>query len=164
MNNCVLMAKITSNPELRYIQDTQRPITEMRVEIEGLGPNSPPATIKVIGWGNMAEQIKENYLEGDEIIAIGRLSMRNFDHPEGYKEKRAELIVSQIHRLGGSPVPETSASSHQDNVVSLESFKPQKETRVTTSRVETEVVDEDTSYPPTNYPPANDQDLDDIPF
>ena len=55
------MVKIASEPELRYTQDNQLPLTQMLVEIEGLGPNDPPGTLKAVGWGNLAAEIKEKY-------------------------------------------------------------------------------------------------------
>ena len=35
MNSFILMAKIISNPELRYTSDTQKEVTQMLVEFEG---------------------------------------------------------------------------------------------------------------------------------
>lgn len=165
MNSCVLMAKIVSDPELRYTQDNQMPITQMRIEIEGLGANDQPATLKAIGWGNMASTLKEEYKEGTQVIVMGRLSIRSFDHPEGFKEKRPELTISQIYPLTGWPNPPQELSQDSHNVVSLESFRPKSEVSessesmaISETMLETQESQETESVPP------NDQDLDDIPF
>ncbi|WP_341525877.1 single-stranded DNA-binding protein [Nostoc sp. UHCC 0302] len=102
MNSCVLLAEIIQEPQLRYTADNLG-VTEMLVQF----PNSqrledPPATLKVVGWGNLATEIQQNYHQGDRVILVGRLSMNTVDRPEGFKEKRAELTVQQIQPVGGS--------------------------------------------------------------
>lgn len=97
MNTCVLMAEITKAPQLRYTQDGQTPIAEMWVQFPPLRSGDPMPTIKVTGWGNLAQQIQEQFQEGDQVILEGRLGMNTIDRPEGFKEKQAELTVSRIH-------------------------------------------------------------------
>ncbi len=117
MNSCVLMAEIVSDPQLRSTQDNLD-VAEMIVRFEGLREDDPPATLKVLGWGNLASEIKNNYNQGDLIIIEGRLSMNTIERQEGYKEKRAELVASRIFALGASlnPTANLSASTtFQDN-------------------------------------------------
>lgn len=97
MNTCVLMAEITKAPQLRYTQDGQTAISEMWVQFPALRSGDPMSTIKVTGWGNLAQQIQEQFQEGDQVIIEGRLGMNTIDRPEGFKEKQAELTASRIH-------------------------------------------------------------------
>lgn len=110
MNSCVLMAEILEGPELRYTKDGQTPIAEMLVQFPGARAEDRPETLKVIGWGNLAQQIQEQYHPGDRVVIEGRLQMNTLDRPEGFKEKRAELTASRVHSLGaglemGAPAP-----------------------------------------------------------
>jgi single-strand DNA-binding protein len=100
MNSCILMAEIAQNPELRSTSDNQMEIAEMFVQFINAKPENPPALIKVVGWNNLAREIKEKYRQGDKVVIEGRLEMNTIDKPEGYKEKRAQLIASRIHPLG----------------------------------------------------------------
>jgi single-strand DNA-binding protein len=100
MNNCILLAEVIQDPQLRYTSDTQTPIAEMLVQFPGLRPEDPAATLKVVGWGNLAQEIQEKYHTGDRIVIEGRLGMNTLDRPEGFKEKRAELTAQRIHALG----------------------------------------------------------------
>ena len=100
MNSCILMAEIVQAPELRYTSDNQTPIAEMLVQFPGLRAEDPPATLKVVGWGNLAQEIQERYHQGDRVVIEGRLNMNTIDRPEGFKEKRAELTAQRIHTLG----------------------------------------------------------------
>lgn len=94
------MAEIVQDPELRFTPDNQTPIAEMWVQFPGLREEDPPAKLKVVGWGNLAQEIQQRYHVGDRIIIEGRLHMNTVDRPEGFKEKRAELTAQKIHLLG----------------------------------------------------------------
>lgn len=102
MNSCILMAQIIQDPELRYTADSQTPIAQMLVEFPSQRAEDPPARLRVVGWGNLANSIKENYALGDRVVIEGRLGMNTVERSEGFKEKRAELTVSRIYKLGGS--------------------------------------------------------------
>ncbi|MEB3341361.1 single-stranded DNA-binding protein [Okeania sp.] len=97
MNSCILMVQITKDPELRYTADAQLPVAEMIVEFSNIGKENKPALLKVVGWGNLAQEINEKYHEGDYVIVEGRLNINTIDRPEGFKEKRAELTASKIY-------------------------------------------------------------------
>jgi single-stranded DNA-binding protein len=114
MNSCVLMAKVVRNPQLRYTQDNQLAVCEMMVEFENPQPNTPPCNLKVVGWGVLATEMEQKYREGSQAILTGRLQMNVFDRQEGFKEKRAEFIVSHLYLLDSSP---------KSNVVDMNAYK-----------------------------------------
>jgi single-stranded DNA-binding protein len=170
MNSCVLMAEIIQEPQLRYTAENLA-ITEMLVQF----PNSQRAeeqlvTLKVVGWGNMATEIQQNYHIGDRVILAGRLGMNTVERQEGFKEKRAELTVQQIQPLGNSfsPSPSTTVTP------SVTSTPPQPpsptvvELRKATAPATTPVgvAPQPTNFVPTPPPPVTEQepDPDDIPF
>ena len=111
MNSCILMAEIVQAPELRYTSDTQTPIAEMFVEFPGLRAEDPASRLKVVGWGNLAQEIQERFHQGDRVVIEGSLRMNTIDRPEGFKEKRAELTAQRIHSLGADTALETSTAS-----------------------------------------------------
>lgn len=119
MNSCILMAEIVEDPQLRYTSDNLE-ISEMLVRFPGMRPDDPPATLKVVGWGNMAKEIQQNYHEGDRVLIEGRLGMHTIERREGFKEKRAELTVQRIHALGAdfdiSSSPRMETTQRQSEV------------------------------------------------
>ncbi|MEA5508712.1 single-stranded DNA-binding protein [Crocosphaera sp. UHCC 0190] len=123
MNSFVLMAKVIRSPELRYTQDSQKEVAQMLVEFEGRRTEDPSATLKVVGWGNLATQMKETCHEGDRVIIEGRLSMNTFERKEGFKEKRAELVVSHIY-----PLDSHSVTAPVDNVIPFDTSKSSAKT------------------------------------
>ncbi len=101
MNSCILIAQIVSDPELRSTQDNLS-VSTMMVEFESTKEGEDPGKVQVEGWGKLAEEMKNTYSAGNQVIIEGRLSMNLFDMPEGYKEKRAKLVASRIYPLGAS--------------------------------------------------------------
>ncbi len=146
MNSCILMAQIIKEPELRYTTDNQLPTSQMLVQFPALKPEDSPATLRVVGWGDLATEIKENFHEGDQVIIQGRLQMNSIDRPEGFKEKRAELSVSKIYKVGET----TGFSANPPN---------SSPTPVTTTPISAP-----STYKPTPERTAPEPDLDDIPF
>ena len=170
MNNCVLMAQIVSDPQLRQTQDGTN-VANMLVEFESARPEDPTSKLRVVGWGGLAEEISQQYKTGDRIIIDGRLSMNLIDTPEGYKEKRAELVISRIYPLGNSPqssspTPTTVSSISQDKTSNLVNLEPVRVAppKPTSNPVAPPAQEEKTPEPvstPGNY---TDEQLDDIPF
>ncbi|MHC5774231.1 single-stranded DNA-binding protein [Nostoc sp.] len=190
MNSCVLMAEIINEPQLRYTADNLG-VTEMLVQFpNSQKPEDPPATLKVVGWGNLATEIQQNYHQGDRVILVGRLTM-NTVPMEGFKEKRAELTVQQIQPVGGSfntdplpsatvtpsftetspPQPSSTSRPPQKDVPTYESPRPAptpatNPVGVTPQATSYEPVPQPTNYERTTYPAvkAEEPDPDDIPF
>lgn len=98
MNHCMLMAEITAEPQLRHTQDNT-PITEFTISFPGLRDDDATQQMQAIGWGNLAQELQEQYRIGDRVLLEGRLTMKTVDRPEGFKEKQAEMTVQKIHRL-----------------------------------------------------------------
>ena len=128
MNSCILMAEIIKEPELRYTPDNQTQIAEMLVQFPGPGPNDGPGTLRVVGWGNLAQEIHQQYHLGDRVIIEGRLNINTVERKEGFKEKRAELTAQRIYSLQAevmnqaSPAarpPATVPTTTPNNVVPL---------------------------------------------
>lgn len=148
MNSCILMAEIIKNPELRYTSDNQMAVTDMFVQFSpppGSRPDERSPTIEVVGWGKLATEIKENYKIGDRVTIEGRLEMITIER-DGYKEKRAKLVASQIYHLAIDTPLATGAA--------MTPSSPPSSSRASTST------------PParTEEPPSFDDEKDNIPF
>ena len=172
MNSCVLMAKVVSDPQLRSTQDGMN-IASMLVEFPSTREGEAPGTLKVDAWGGLAEEMKNSYSEGDNLIIEGRLSM-NVVEIDGYKEKKATLVASRIHSVGGavarktapvatsnssypSPIEPTEAPNN-NNVVDFASTLQSPPTAPTTVSNTTAVSEETTSDG------GSEEDWDKIPF
>lgn len=162
MNSCVLMAEVVQEPELRFTPDNQTPIAEMWVQFEALREGEPPAKVKVVGWGNLAQEIQERYHVGNRVIIEGRLHMNTIDRPEGFKEKRAELTAQKVYLLGSdasvsvssaSPAPTATVSASAPATESAPKAKPAPRANAAPAKT-----------PAYSAPASDPVDYDEIPF
>lgn len=101
MNHCLLEAEVMEAPQIRYTQDNQTPIAEMTVQVDGLRPDDPPSTLKVVGWGNLAQDLQNRVRAGQRLVLEGRMRINSVARADGVREKKAELTLSRLHPLGG---------------------------------------------------------------
>ena len=107
MNHCVLEVQVKKAPTIRYTQENKTPIAEMEVLFDGLRADDSPSELKVVGWGNMAQELQNRVQTGQKLVIEGRLRMNTIPRQDGTKEKHAELTLSKLHNL--------SATSQVDN-------------------------------------------------
>jgi single-strand DNA-binding protein len=162
MNSCVLMAEIVKDPELRFMQDGQTAIAEMTVQFPAFRAEDPMEMLKVVGWGNLAQQIQEQFHTGDQVVMEGRLNMVLVDRPEGFKEKRAEFTVGRIHRVQA----DLNAPRIANNPAATMSTpsQPKAAAAPATPKPATAPATPATAKPPATSPSDYEPNYDDIPF
>ncbi|QEY31392.1 single-stranded DNA-binding protein [Synechococcus sp. RSCCF101] len=101
MNHTLLEVTVLEAPQVRFTQDNQTPIGEMTVSFDGLRPDDPPGRLKVVGWGNLAQDLQNRVQVGQRLLVEGRLRMSTLTRSDGMREKRAELTLSRLHPLSG---------------------------------------------------------------
>ena len=106
MNHCILEVTVKKAPSIRYTQENQTPIAEMYALFESLRADDPPGEIKVVGWGNLAQDLQSRVREGQRLVLEGRLRMNTFTRQDGIKEKNAEITLSRFHEINPSSIPQ----------------------------------------------------------
>jgi single-strand DNA-binding protein len=112
VNHCLLEVEVVEAPKVRYTQDNQTPVAEMAVRFDGLRPDDPSAELKVVGWGNLAQDLQNRVNPGQRLVIEGRLRMNTVTRQDGVKEKRAEFTLARLHPLmaaGAPPSPRPAA-------------------------------------------------------
>jgi len=147
MNQCILMAEVVQPAQTRYTPD-QTAIAEAVVQYPGLRPDDPAGTLKVVGWGNLAQEVQDRCQPGQRFVFEGRLRMNTVERPEGFKEKLVELNISKMHAMGagaemGAPMQAPPAAAARPAPVQQQRPAPSA---------------------PAAAPPAPEPDYDDIPF
>ena len=130
MNHCLIQSVIKINPQMRYTKDNQIPIAEMTVGIKGLRNDDPINDLKVLGWGNIAQEMIDQLKEGDSVVLEGRLRMNSVTRKDGTKEKQAELTASRVHHISKREIDsnEISSETNQGNREETNEDMRQKET------------------------------------
>ena len=111
MNHCVLEVEVVDAPTVRYTQDNQTPIGEMTVRFDALRDGDPPGELKVVGWGNLAQELQTKVQVGQRLMLEGRLRMNTVPRQDGMKEKRAEFTLARMHPIGASASTPTPAAA-----------------------------------------------------
>ena len=145
MNHCILEVLVKKAPTIRFTQDNKTPIAEIEAQFDSLRADDPPSTIKVVGWGKLAEELKNTVQVNSKLVIEGRLRMNSVPRQDGTKEKRAEFTLSRIHPFSTNTNVSSIPSKHQSN---------QKNNSVTSQNAESVQWDSSPLIP----------DTDDIPF
>ncbi len=125
MNHCLLEVTVKVAPTIRYTQDNQTAIAEMDVSFDGLRADDPPGSIKVVGWGNLAQELHERVQVGQKLVLEGRLRMNTIPRQDGSKEKKAELTLSKIHSGPENNFSPSNMKNDSQNQTSKSSKVPQ---------------------------------------
>ena len=107
----MLEVEVSEAPTIRYTQDNQTPIAEMTVRFDGLRQDDAPGELKVVGWGNLAQDLQNRVQVGQKLMLEGRLRMNTVPRQDGTKEKRAEFTLSRLHPIGAAPQSAGSQSA-----------------------------------------------------
>jgi len=99
MNHCLIQGVINSAPQMRYTKENQTPIAEMIINFKGLRSEDPTRELKILGWGNIAQEMVDELKEGQNIVIEGRLRMNSVTRKDGTKEKQPELTASKVHQI-----------------------------------------------------------------
>ena len=115
MNHCILEILVKKAPTIRFTQDNKTPLAEIEAEFESLRTDAPPSTIKVIGWGKLAEELQNTVQVNSKLVIEGRLRMNSVPRQDGTKEKRAEFTLSRIHPFSTNKAVSSTPSKSPSN-------------------------------------------------
>ncbi len=118
MNHCMLEVMVKKAPTVRFTQDNKTPLAEIEAEFDSLRANEPPSTIKVIGWGKLAEELQNTVQVNSRLVIEGRLRMNTVPRQDGTKEKKAEFTLSRIHPFSSNIAVSSIAPKTQSNLKS----------------------------------------------
>ena len=168
MNQCVLEVEVIDAPTVRYTQDNQTPIAEMSVRFDPLRDGDPPSELKVVGWGNLAQELQNRVQVGQRLLIEGRLRMNTVPRGDGMKEKRAEFTLARLHPVGASPTTSSTATSSTVNSSTQGSPTPSgsaRPERPTPTKAAPAATPQRSEPEPTSWNAAPlVPDTDDIPF
>ena len=110
INNCVLIGRLTRDPELRYIPNSGQAVSTFSMAIDkGLSKdkkqemesqNKPTADfINIVVWGKTAENCA-NFLAKGRLVAVqGRLQSGSYEAKDGSKRYTTDVVASNVEFL-----------------------------------------------------------------
>ncbi len=114
----MLEVLVKKGPTVRFTQDNKTPLAEIEAEFDSLRADAPPSTIKVVGWGKLAEELQNTVQVNSKLVIEGRLRMNSVPRQDGTKEKRAEFTLSRIHPFSTNASVSSISSKPNSNQTS----------------------------------------------
>ena len=130
MNKCILMGRLTREPEMRYSQgENSVAIARYTLAVDHRykreGDEQTADFINCVAFGKAGEFAEKYFHKGTKITVVGRIQTGSFTSKEGQKVYTTDVVVEEQEfaesKNSGSGV-ETSNTSSNNNASSGEGF------------------------------------------
>jgi len=103
LNNCVIIGRLTRDPELRYTAGDAIPVSTFSLAVERSYKNKAGEKevdfINIVAWNKLAEHVTNYLTKGSMCAVVGRLQIRSYEDREGVKRKVAEIVAENVRFL-----------------------------------------------------------------
>lgn len=99
LNKCILMGRLTKDPELRRTQGGTA-VTTITLAVErpkGKDGEKKTDFIDVVTWRGTAEFAAKYFSKGRMAIAEGRLQLREWKDKDGNSRRSAEVVAENLY-------------------------------------------------------------------
>ncbi len=111
MNNTSLVGRLTRDPELRDMGESDRKVCELRIAVDG--GKHDPLYIDVETFDRQAEACAEHLAKGRQVAVSGRLRYREWEAGDGSKRSK-HSVIGRVEFLG-KPTDGVPASAEPAN-------------------------------------------------
>lgn len=125
LNSCVLMGRLTADPELRTTQSGKRVASfSLAVDRDFQQSGEKQADfISVVAWGKTAEFIDKYFCKGRMIAIVGCIQTHTYTDKDGNKRKATEVVADKVSFTGEKAEPSDREPSR------IEGYEPAGKTR-----------------------------------
>lgn len=113
INKCILMGRLTKDPELRTTNNGTNVSTFTIAVDTGYGEEKKTDFINCVAWKKTAEFISKYFSKGQMIIVLGRISTRTYEDKNGDKKYITEVIANEV-QFGESKKTESAPADNDD--------------------------------------------------
>lgn len=102
MNKCILIGRITRDPELRFSPGTGTAISRFTIAVNRRKKEDGTQEadfIPCVAWRKQAENLANYQKKGNQIAVTGRIQTRSYDGKDGIKRYVTEVIAEEIQFL-----------------------------------------------------------------
>ena len=75
--------------------------------------------LRVVAFGNLAENISATVSQGDSVAVEGRLQVNTYKLPNGKDKKVFEINANAVEKISGNAVNAPASVTNGDNIVSF---------------------------------------------
>ncbi len=99
MNSVVLTGRLTRDPELRYISESQKAVCSFSIAVDRPFTKDKTDFLNIVVFGKPAENCA-NYLVKGRLCGVqGRIQTDNYTAQDGTKKYKTEIIADRVEFL-----------------------------------------------------------------
>ena len=96
MNKCMMLGRLTRDPEVRVTQDGQTTIAKFGIAVDRRGKEDKADFFNVTAF-NKTAQFAEKYLKkGTKIALAGRLQQDEYTNKDGQKVTSVSIVAEEV--------------------------------------------------------------------
>lgn len=116
LNKIILMGRLTTDPETKFLQSSNNSVTRFPLAVErdykAEGEEKPKADFfDCVAWNSTGEFIAKHFKKGSLVALIGSVETGSYTNAEGVKVRTTEVKVDKVYFTGekradqSGPVP-----------------------------------------------------------
>lgn len=97
-SHTTIVGNLTADPELR-ITGTGKSVLNFTLAYNPRRPDGSSGETQwyeCVVWEHMAENFAASFKKGDRLVAMGRLTIRKYEHPDGSTRTKTEVICEEV--------------------------------------------------------------------
>jgi len=99
MNSVVLIGRLTKDPELRYISESQKAVASFSIAVDRPFTKDKADFLNIVVFGKPAENCA-NYLTKGRLVGVqGRIQTDSYTAQNGEKKYKTEIIADRVEFL-----------------------------------------------------------------
>jgi single-strand DNA-binding protein len=111
MNSVVLIGRLTRDPELRYISESQKAVASFSIAVDRPFAKDKADFLNIVVFGKPAENCA-NYLVKGRLVGIqGRIQADSYTAQNGEKKYKTEIIADRVEFLEWGDKPKAGSST-----------------------------------------------------
>lgn len=120
MNKCVLIGRLTKDPELKLLAGSGKANCRFTIAVNREYKKDETDFINCVAWGKTAETISQYMTKGRQIAVSGSIRTGSFDKQDGTKVYTTDINVDHFEFVGGKnegQAPSNNQSSFGNDIV-----------------------------------------------
>ena len=95
------MGRLTADPELRYTQGSNIPVTTFTLAVDRSyvkqGTERQADFIDIVAWRSTADFVSRYFRKGQLVAVQGSIQTRSYEDKQGIKRKAFEIVADSVH-------------------------------------------------------------------
>lgn len=113
MNNVVLIGRLTRDPEVRYVSESQMAVATFNIAIDRVGKDKGADFPRVTCFGKTAELVERFITKGRLVGIQGRIQTGSYKNKEGATIYTTDVVADRVEFLDRGEVDSSAERKKQ---------------------------------------------------